>query len=85
MPESRTSTRTAVRILRRNDRQLARAIVHGAHCLDRVHDQVEQHLLQLHSISPYLRQRAVQLCLEHDVVAAQLLLGQGEHFAESRG
>src|SRR5512132_826504 len=64
----------AVRALCRYDRQLARAIVHGAHCLDRVHDQVEKHLLKLHSIARHVRQRSVQRCLEHDVVAAQFLL-----------
>ena len=45
----------------------------------------KKHLLQLHSIAHHLRQRAVQPCLEHDVVAAQLLLREREHFDESCG
>jgi hypothetical protein len=40
------------------------AILDGAHRLDRVHDQVEQHLLQLHPVAPDARQRPVELCSE---------------------
>ena len=46
----------------------------AAHRLDRVHDQVEKHLLQLDSIPRHARQRPVELGPKNDVVAAHLAL-----------
>ena len=46
----------------------------AAHRLDRVHDQVEKHLLQLDAIPRHARQRPVELGPKNDVVAAQLVL-----------
>ena len=47
-----------------------------AHRLNRVHDQVEKHLLQLDTIPRHARQRLVELGPKNDVVAAHLALGE---------
>ena len=57
----------------------------GAHRLDRVHDQVEQHLLQLDAIPRHARQRPVELCPKNDVMAAQLVLRECEDLHDPHG
>jgi len=50
--------------------------VDTAHRLDRVHDQVEKHLLQLNSIPFHVWQRLIELGPKNDVVTAHLALGE---------
>ena len=38
-------------MFRGGDHQLPRPIIHAAHGFDGIHDQVQQHLLQLHPIA----------------------------------
>ena len=69
-------------VVPRHDRQEARAVADGAHGLDRIHDQVEEHLLQLDPVARHARQRPVELRPPRDAVAARLVLRQREHFQE---
>ena len=66
---SRTSTSTACGPSRRNDRELAVAIADRAHGVDRVEDEVEEHLLELHPVALHSRQSLGELGPQHDAVA----------------
>jgi hypothetical protein len=50
----------------------------GAHCLDHVQDQIEQHLLQVHAVSGQARQCGAKIGAQHDALIAQLALRQRE-------
>ncbi len=52
------------------------------HRIDRVGDQVQKHLLQLDSISSYLRQLCIRLGLHQYPVPLQIAARQGEGFPD---
>ena len=52
------------------------------HRVDGVHDQVQEHLLQLDPISSYLRQLPVRLGLDEYPVLLQIATSQGERFLD---
>src|SRR3977135_4224734 len=52
------------------------------HGVDRVRDQIQQHLLQLDSISSYLRYLRIRLGFEQYPVPLQIVARQGEDFAD---
>src|SRR6267378_7016460 len=54
----------------------------GRHRIDRVGDQVQKHLLQLDSISSYLRQLCTRLGLDQYPVLLQIAARQGEGFPD---
>ena len=59
------------------DQQFSRPVADAAHCFDRIDDQVQDHLLQLDSISSYERQALRELHLHRDGVLHRLDTGQG--------
>src|SRR6266478_7776455 len=54
----------------------------GRHRIDGVRDQVQKHLLQLDSISSYLRGLCIRLDLDRYPVPLQIAAGQGEGFPD---
>src|ERR1700732_562094 len=54
----------------------------GRHRIDRVRDQVQKHLLQLDSISSYLRYLCIRLGLDQYPVPLQIAARQGEGFGD---
>src|SRR3982075_3502485 len=54
----------------------------GRHRIDRVRDQVQKHLLQLDSISSYLRYLCIRLGLDQYPVPLQIAVRQGEGFPD---
>src|SRR6266478_532933 len=45
------------------DEQLSRPVAGAAHCLDGIHDQIEDHLLQLYPVALNERQAVREVCL----------------------
>ena len=58
------------------DQQFARALVDAAHCLDGIDDQVEDHLLQLDTISLNERQALGQLSFHRNAILDRFSTGQ---------
>src|SRR5690349_12655062 len=61
----------------------SRAIQDRAHGLDAVHDQVQQHLLQLNPVAEDLRLGAGQVGVKRDAVAMQLAANECKHLPDS--
>src|SRR3984893_772022 len=70
------------RVQTRVDQQLARSLADLAHRFDGVHDQVQDHLLQLDSISPDARQTVRELGLQQDAMPPHLAPCQGDRFED---
>jgi hypothetical protein len=62
--------------------ELARSVDGLTHRLDRIDDQIDDHLLQLDLISRDERQAVRNPCLPSDLISLQLGLGQGGDFAD---
>jgi hypothetical protein len=54
--------------------------IHGGHRLDRIGDQIEEHLLQLNSISHYLQRPCAWLNFDRDPVTFQIVVEQCNSF-----
>ena len=66
----------------RNDRELAGAILDRAHGVDRIEDEVEKHLLELHPVAVHPRQSLGELGPQHDVVAPDFIRGKLDHLRD---
>ena len=64
------------------DRQLARSLLHGAHGLDGVQDQVHDHLLQLNPIALDRNQAFGRAGTDRDVVLGDCALHHDDHFVD---
>ena len=62
--------------------QLSRPIARSAHCLDSVHDQVEDHLLQFDPVSCNERQGVRELGPNGDAVLHRFPTGELDHIAD---
>ena len=65
-----------------DDRELAGAVADRAHGVDRVEDEVEQHLLQLHPVALHPRQSLGELGAQHDAVTPDFVRRELDHLRD---
>ena len=85
-PESVTSMHTPDSVGRAQQRDLTRAGLARFHRVDAVQQQIEEHLLELHTVAHELRQRLRNLDRERDSLRGRLAADETQdlvdHFAE---
>ena len=64
------------------DGQLPFAVRDRCHGLDAVHDQVQQHLLQLNLVAQHGLRAGGQIGVQHDAVLLQFAAGERQHFLD---
>src|SRR6185369_16674984 len=71
-------------LILRPDRELAKTIVDERHGLDRVDNEVDDHLLQFYTVAQNHRQIARKVERERYVMIGDLALHEGERFLDHR-